>query len=77
MKISPYYNDKEGKVKPLLPLVPEQYDALTRENLCSYELLSEPTVAASPKYKKTIRVVNGNEDARTIINWCNDVMGKC
>ena len=56
----------------LLPLAPEA-EELSKEDSCSFELRSDPTVANSAKYKKTIRIVQGGETVRQLLNWRQDM----
>ena len=57
-------------MKALLPLVPlGEEEPLTKANSVTFELLSNPADPASAKYKMQARVLNGDEDLRTMINW--------
>ena len=72
MKIAPSTTTPEIKSTLLLPLVPERAEELTRGNSISFELRSNPTEIDSPRYKKQVRVLYGNEDTRTVIFWIRE-----
>ena len=59
--------------KPLLPLVPEDDDPLTKSNSTVFELMTNPTSANSSKYKITVRVLQGGESVRSVIDWAFSV----
>ena len=60
--------------KPLLPLTLDRdQSVLDKNNSITYELRTDPREAASAKYKLTVRVLEGNESVRAIINWKRDV----
>ena len=75
MKIAPsaYKKNDHPKKKPLLSLVPEDDVPLTRENSIQLELKTNPTEDASPKYKMSMRILEGSEDVRTILRWRRDL----
>ena len=54
----------------ILPLIPvERSDGVPSERLVTRVLLSTPTDADSPKYKTHSRILHGDEDCRTILQW--------
>ena len=55
--------------KPLLPLIPDEEDVLTKDNSNSFELRTDPTDNNSPRYKVNQRILSGGENLRTIIKW--------
>ena len=76
MKVAvPKENVEKAKPKPLLSLIPTEEDEATpsKENLRTFDLLSDPADANSPKYKAMIRILNGNETLHTTIEWVKDV----
>ena len=76
MKVSlPKDNFASSSKAELLPL---ELDTLESETLDSsnsvrYELKTSPAEADSPTYRKTIRILQGSESIRTIIQWVKDV----
>ena len=58
---------------PLLPLLddPEDYK-LNKGNSITYKLSTPPTEANAPKYKRTVRVLEGTESVRQILKWRKD-----
>ena len=56
----------------LLPLVPLSEEKLTSDNSVQFQLLSTPTDPDSPKYKFSVRILNGSESVRTAIKWFRD-----
>ena len=73
MKIAPSTTTSEIKSTLLLPLLPEKAEELTRGNSISFELRSIPDEIDSPRFKKQVRVLYGNEDVRTVIFWIREV----
>ena len=72
MKISipkEYGNRTKGANAPPLPLIPEEEEVLTKENSTGYELLSVPADPDSHKYRVQVRVLKGDENLRTLLNW--------
>ena len=66
--------DYKPKKEAILPLVPsEDEKTLSSENSLQFMLLSNPANADSPKYKVYCRILRGDEDVRTMINWAQDV----
>lgn len=55
--------------KPLLPLVPDAEEELTKYNSHSFELKTGPSSNASAKCKKMIRALQGGESVRVILQW--------
>lgn len=72
MKVVPTKHTS-NKNEPLLPLVPDPLDEMTNENSVSYQLLTNPADPNSPKYKKSVRVLDGSENPRTVLRWARDV----
>ena len=67
-------NDTKPTKEALLPLVPKKEDeGLSSESSVQFALLSNPADTDSPKYKVTCRILQGDEDIRTMIRWCVDV----
>ena len=56
----------------LLPLVPLSEEKLTSDNSVQFQLLSTPTDPDSPKYKFSVRILNGSESVRAAIKWFHD-----
>ena len=67
-------NGEDRKPKPILPLVGEEDDGkVPKTKVHTYDLLTDPTDAASPKYKLTIRILDGTESLRTTLKWRQDI----
>jgi hypothetical protein len=70
---------KNGNTKPkhkfLLPFLGQEDDEpeLTKEMVRGFELKTDPTKASSPKFKVSIRVLEGRETLRTTIQWMRDI----
>ena len=56
-----------------LPLVGEA-KAHTKNNSCSFELLSDPADPDSQRFKMTILRLSGGEDVRTVLQWRRDLV---
>jgi hypothetical protein len=71
MKISGLRNETFTSNKtPLLPLLPStKVDDLTKQNSASYTLRSDPADAASPTFKISARILQGDESLRVILRW--------
>ena len=72
MKISvpkDYGKSTKSANAPPLPLIPEEEEVLTKENSTGYELLSVPADPDSHKYRVQVRVLKGDENLRTLLNW--------
>ena len=68
-------NGGSGNKKPLLPLVPEATMQLTKDNLVSMMIATDPGhMDVSPKYKLTVLVLKGGESVRTMLQWKRDVI---
>ena len=66
-------NDSKPTKEALLPLVPTKEDEdLPSGSSVQFLLRSDPADADSPKYKVACRVLQGDEDVRTMIRWCLD-----
>ena len=61
--------------KIILSLEDDEEEALSSRNSVSYSLRSSPTDANSPtyQYKKSVYVLEGNEDFRIILRWKDNV----
>ena len=60
--------------KAILPLVPDtEVDPLDKKNSVVYELRTVPNDNTSAKYKKTARIIKGDETVRTLIQWYKDL----
>lgn len=60
---------------PLLPLVPDKtIENLNKDNSVTYNLRTNPGDANSPTYKATIRVLEGSESVRLILQWKRDAL---
>ena len=71
MKIDTNYAKKDNfKSTLLFPLVPEKDVELTHSNSISFELRGIPGDVDSPRYKKQVRIIHGDESPRTIIQCC-------
>ena len=56
--------------EPLLPLVPDlSGDVLDKSNSSVYECRTDPADDTLPKYKMTVRIINGSENVRTLLKW--------
>ena len=62
------YGKKTQKLA-ILPLVPEPVEENGKTQMITHQLLTNPNDNASPKYKITVVILQGNEDARQIIDW--------
>ena len=69
------HTNKNNLEAPLLTLVPSK-ETLTKSNSTTFELRINPADAGSPTHKETVRILNGTEDVRTIINWHTN-LDKC
>ena len=67
------WNDN-GSILPLVPI--EDGDRKT-ENMVSHILRSIPGDADSPSYKIYVRILQGDEDCRSILKWAASVMTVC
>ena len=75
MKVAlPTSNGDTKRKLHILPLVPdEDADALTKANSLTFDV---PTITGSndsPKYKMSIRVLQGTETARQVLQWKTSV----
>ena len=70
---TPGYKNAENFMSnkaPLLPLLPtDKVDDLTKQNSASYTLRTDPADAASPTFKITARILQGDESLRVILRW--------
>ena len=77
MKVVLSKNDGKGSgsvPRPaILPLQPEEEDAVPKHLLRSFDLLTDVGDAASPKHRVYSRVLDGTESARTTIKWRHDI----
>ena len=78
MKIAPSaYAKKAPEQKPaaktIITLVPEEHeDELRPEQTAQFSLFSQPNDNTSAKYKTSVRVLQGGEAIRTIVQWLLD-----
>ena len=77
MKVAPQKHAPSTKKAPLLPLIPDPLDEMTKENSVSYKLRTKVADPDSDKYSKTVRVLDGSESIRTILRWGSDSMQVC
>ena len=66
-----FSSEASGK-KLLLPLIPskdEKQEALTTLNSATFSLRAQLTDSDSPKYKFTIRKIDGSKTCRLLIEW--------
>ena len=62
-----------NKGSSLLPLIPTELMALTKDNSIELLLATDPThMVTSPKFKMQARILGGGEDARSALNWMRD-----
>ena len=73
--VVPKYNHHGGGKETILPLNPKEAP-LNKENSVSIELRSNPADANSAKLKVTMRVLRGDEDLRSMIQWHMDLNSK-
>ena len=76
MKVSlPKEPHSHGTKEPLLPLVPvPQSTELDKANSTTYHCYADPANRDnSPKYKRTVRILAGGEDIRTMLEWSKEV----
>ena len=73
MKLALPKNNFAAKRKNFLPLTGAAKQH-TKNNSCTFELLSDPRDATSQKYKLTILRLSGGEDVRTILEWRLDLI---
>jgi hypothetical protein len=64
-------------VTAILPLVPIEETEAKSDQMISHTLRSSPADTASPKYKVNVRILQGDEDCRTIIKWSASVQKVC
>jgi hypothetical protein len=67
--------DVKGKIPPPLPL--EITKVEQGKKTLTFKLLSNPTDPDSAKLSKTVRVIDGSEELRTIIQWKIDSRTVC
>jgi hypothetical protein len=67
--VMPKYFDDQGKALPILPLVPDEEDPASKEDMKSFNIRSRPADAGSPTFKTALRILRGHETVRTIIHW--------
>ena len=60
----------KAAAKSVLPLVPEKEEEVSSDRMVTHTLYSDPeNPDDSPKYKVTVRILQGDEDARALIKW--------
>ena len=68
-------NGGSGNKKTLLPLVPEATMQLTKDNLVSMMIATDPAhMDTTPKYKLSVLILKGGESVRTMLQWKRDVI---
>jgi len=74
MKVSvPHYFGNTSK-KPILPLVPEPFKSIKKEDLTTVNLCSDPTDHASTQVELSFKGLDGdNETPQEIIGWPRNV----
>ena len=72
---SAVFNENYGKKpnKVILPLVPDKVEEIPSGQMITHTLRSNPTDEDSPKYKIAVRILQGDESCREILNWRKDV----
>ncbi len=68
--IQPFQSNKQ----PLLPLLPEDKQELTKDNSISVDIRTRPADADSPKYKMSVRILCGHEAVRSVLLWRQDTV---
>ena len=68
-----YAKKEDFKSTLIFPLVPEKEEELSRGNSISFELYATPGDNTTPRYKKQVRILHGDEDPRTVVNWIREV----
>ena len=73
--VVPKNGNNAPKRKFLLPFLgkEEEEPEPTKELLRGFELKTDPTSATSPKFKVSIRVLEGRETLRTTLQWMRDI----
>ena len=65
---------KPSKNSGLLPLVPVEPIAHTKDNSIGLYLATNPNdMDNSPKFKMQAYILRGGEDVRTVLNWQKDL----
>ena len=62
------HTNKNNLEAPLLTLVPSK-ETLTKSNSTVFELRVNPADANSPTHQEAVRILNGTEGVRTILEW--------
>ena len=62
----------QPRVSLPIEFLPAEPEELNKTNSRSFELRTVPTDADSAKYKTNIRIINGSEDIRTLVQWKKD-----
>ena len=73
MKLALPENTQSTKKEVILPFVPKD-NPLTKTNSVNIDLLSNPADPTSTKVKVAVRVLDGNADVRTAIEWHRDLV---
>ena len=73
--VVPKYNHHGSGKETLLPLIPKEAP-LNKENSVTIELRTNPADANSAKLKITMRVLRGDEDLRSMVQWYEDLTSK-
>ena len=73
--VVPKYSSHGSGKETLLPLIPKEAP-LNKENSVTIELRTNPADANSAKLKITMRVLRGDEDLRSMVQWYEDLTSK-
>ena len=70
--------EQKSPSRNIISLVPEEPDEkITADRVATYSLRTVPDDANSAKYKVVVRIIHGDEDVRTIVQWYLDVQKVC
>ena len=74
MKVVNYNQRNERKPKPILPIIDEADDKNPpKTKIQSYDLLTDPDDKDSPKYRMTVRILDGTETLRATLLWRQNI----
>ena len=62
-------NHFSKKYDAILPLVPQPKSKTDKTNTRTFEVYTDPSDTNSIRTKRTVRVLQGDEDLRTVIEW--------
>ena len=74
MKISLPKDSSPNRKFIILPLTGTTSEEVGKFNSKAFDILLDPTNAAGAKFKQNYRILTGNEDLRTKIQWCKDTL---